>query len=147
MTIPSNRAWKFVYPDMPETGAIRSGLQISPQGQVALVEGNASIRQAIFMLISTIPGERVMLPDYGCNIHRLLFSPNDDTTAGLAIYYIQQALEIWETRIEILKLDAGPCTDISNADAPVTLDIILLYRVRDSQHTDTINLSVNLAGA
>ena len=49
-----------------------------------MVQYNDSIRQAILLLFSTRPGERVMRPDYGCDIHRLVFSPNDDTTAGLA---------------------------------------------------------------
>ena len=47
-----------------------------------------------------------MRPDYGCDIHRLIFSPNDDTTAGLAIYYVQRALDRWEPRVEVLQPDA-----------------------------------------
>ena len=67
----------------------------------------ASVRQAILLLLSTRPGERVMRPTYGCDLHRLVFSPNDDTTAGLAIHYVRQALERWEPRIEVIRLDAG----------------------------------------
>ena len=43
-----------------------------------------------------------MRPDYGCELHRLVFSPNDDTTAGLAIHYVRRALERWEPRVEVL---------------------------------------------
>ena len=41
-----------------------------------------------------------MRPGYGCHLFRLAFAPNDDTTAGLAIHYVRQALERWEPRIE-----------------------------------------------
>ena len=51
-----------------------------------------AVRQSILMLLSTRPGERVMPPDYGCPIHRLVFSPNDATTAGLAIHYVRHSL-------------------------------------------------------
>lgn len=111
------RAWHFVFPDLEEvsagpnppapaeTGA--AGLQLSARGGIDMIEGNTSIRQAILILLFTIPGERVMRPDYGCELHRLIFSPNDDTTAGLAIHYIRRAIEQWEPRVDIVSLDAG----------------------------------------
>ena len=58
----------------------------SARGRLAMVEGNAAVRQAIQMLLSTAPGERVMRPGYGCDLQRLVFAPNDDTTAGLASF-------------------------------------------------------------
>ena len=67
-----------------------------------MVEDDASIRQSLLLLLSTSPGERVMRPDYGCSLRRLVFAPNDDTTAGLAIHYVRQAVERWEPRVEIL---------------------------------------------
>ena len=71
-----------------------------------MVDESGSVRQAILLLISTTPGERVMRPNYGCALGRLVFSPNDDTTAGLATHYVRQALLRWEPRIQILQLEA-----------------------------------------
>jgi hypothetical protein len=82
-----------------------------------------------------------MRPDYGCDLHRLVFSPNDDTTAGLAIHYVRQALERWEPRIEILRLDAG-----ADEIFPERLNIVLDYRLRSSQQRDSMPLSINLSG-
>src|SRR5262245_55772047 len=103
MNTPRFRAWRFLYPelDAPEPSA---GMRFTPRGGIDLAEGNESVRQAILLLLSTRPGERVMRPDYGCLIHRLLFAPNDDTTAGLAIYYVQRALDRWEPRIDVIRL-------------------------------------------
>ena len=106
-----------------------------------MVDDHDSVRQAILLLLSTIPGERVMRPDYGCQLHRLIFSPNDETTAGLAIHYVRQALDLWEPRIEVLRLDAE-----RNDEAPEELTISLEYRVRATQQIDTTTFSFNLLG-
>lgn len=133
------RAWRFVHPDIG-VGAEPPGLRVSTTGGIDMVEEQASVRQAILLLLTTIPGERVMRPDYGCNLNRLIFSPNDDTTAGLAIHWVRQALDRWEPRIVITRLDA----DRNDAD-PGRLDIILEYRLRTGP-TDRLVVSMNLRG-
>ncbi len=134
------RGWQFLLPalDVPEESA---GLQIGPAGRVELVEEDAAVRQAILLLLSTAPGERVMRPDYGCSLRHLVFSPNDDTTAGLAIHYVRQALERWEPRIEIIKLDAGRAEGASER-----LNIELEYRVKVSQRAGRVTFDMDLAG-
>ena len=99
------------------------------------------MRQAVLLLLSTQPGERVMRPDYGCELHRLVFGPNDDTTAGLAIHYVRRALERWEPRIQILRLDAG-----RHPEDPERLNISLEYRVRSTQRGERLAYSLQLAG-
>lgn len=133
------RAWRFVYSneDTPDKPA---GLGLSPRGSIAMVENHESVRQSILLLLSTMPGERVMRPNYGCQLYRLVFSPNDETTAGLAIHYVKQALDLWEPRIEVLKLDAE-----QNVEAPEELLISLEYRVRATQQIDTTTFSFNLS--
>jgi len=108
---------------------------------LVFVEGIQSIRQAIIILLATEPGERVMRPDYGCDLNRLVFSPNDDTTAGLAIYYVRSSIERWEPRIEIMHLDAT-----RGINAPEQLVIDLTYRVKISGEVDEMKLAVNLSG-
>ena len=131
MSAPRYRAWRF---------DALSGISVAP-GHVEMVEGDASVRQAIFLLLSTTPGERVMRPEYGCELQRVLFSPNDDSTAGLAIHYVKQAVQRWEPRVEIVRLDA-----VANRDRPERLDIALEYRVRSSLHVQQLRYSVDLQG-
>jgi hypothetical protein len=71
-------------------------------GRVALVDGEEEIRQAIIMILSTVKGERVMRPEFGCQLHELVFAPSNSATIGLAVYYIEQALGMWEPRIRLL---------------------------------------------
>lgn len=141
MNAPRYRAWRFLHPDLDLVGVGPAGLRVSPSGGISMVQEEASVRQAILLLLSTVPGERVMRPDYGCELHRLVFAPNDDTTAGLAIHYVRRALERWEPRIDILHLDAnrGP-------EEPFRLDISLEYRVRATQRTDRLLFGLDLAG-
>ncbi len=139
MAQPRYRAWHFVHPDFDE-GA--SGLRLSTQGGIEMIEDHLSVRQAILLLLTTRPGERLMRPEYGCHIGRVVFSPNDNTTAGLAMHYVRQALERWEPRIDILRLDAGP-----NPDDPARMDIVLEYRVRSTQQSERLLFPLYLSEA
>ncbi|HSK72530.1 MAG TPA: GPW/gp25 family protein [Pyrinomonadaceae bacterium] len=140
MIVKRYQSWRFIHPDL-EAHEEFAGLSISPTGGIELVAESDSVRQAILLLLSTIPGERVMRPDYGCDLYRLIFSPNDDTTAGLAIHYVGQAIKRWEPRVEIESLDAEP-----NTEDAARLDILLVYHLRATLRTETFMFSVNLAG-
>lgn len=132
------RALRFAHPDFA-IGAGRSGLLVGPTGALAMIEGDDSIRQSILLLLTTRPGERVMRPDYGCELYRLAFSPNDATTAGLAIHYVRRALTRWEPRIDLLHLDADP-----GHDGPDRLEIDLTYRVRRTGRDGRLVFPVDL---
>lgn len=132
------RAWQWV---QPANEREQPGLRLTSQGKIAMVEDAEAVGQSIRMLLSTMPGERVMLPEYGCDLYRLAFEPNDQTTAGLAIHYVRQALERWEPRAEILHLDAGP-----DPEFPERLQIELRYRLRTSMQEGQVIYSFNLAG-
>lgn len=137
------RAWRFVHPDVAvseETGS--AGLQVGPQGRIQMVEGDDAIRQSLIILMSTTPGERVMRPSYGCDLRRLLFAPNDETTAGLAIHYVRRAIERWEPRVEIRSVDAAP--DDSGIDG--RLSIVLEYEVRATRRPGRIVQPLDLTG-
>jgi phage baseplate assembly protein W len=140
MSTPRYRAWRFIHPDL-DTPEAHAGLGLSPRGSIAMVEDHDSVRQAILLLLSTLPGERVMRPEYGCQLYQLIFSPNDETTAGLAIHYVRSALDLWEPRIDVLQLDAG-----RNPENPEQLTITLEYRVRATQQIDTTTFSFSLSG-
>lgn len=149
MSVNKIRAWHFVHPDLDEPDphaaaagrASVAGLRVSPVGGIALVDDADAVRQALLLLLSTMPGERVMRPTYGCELFRVAFSPNDDTTAGLAMHYVRRAIERFEPRVEIVDLDAG-----ANPDDPTRLDVTLDYRVRPTRQRDTLVLTVPLAG-
>jgi uncharacterized protein len=131
-------AWRFAFRGLDGPMA-SGGLVISAKGGIELVREADTVRQAILLLISTRPGERVMRPDYGCYLFRLAFAPNDDTTAGLAIHYVRQALETWEPRVEVLRLDAT-----RDEAQPSRLDVHLQYRLRVGTRAEQLKVAVDL---
>lgn len=132
-----DRAFRFVGAGQPEPAG---GLAVTTTGSTSTVEGDEAVRQALVLLLSTSPGERLMRPEYGSHLHRLVFGPNDYTAAGLAIHYVRQAIERWEPRVEIVDLDAG-----ADPDRHTQLNIRLRYRVRASLAVGTIGYPVNLS--
>jgi phage baseplate assembly protein W len=105
----------------------RFPLQLDEQGEVVYAEGEESIQEAIWIILSTAFGERLMHPDFGCGIHDLLFEPNNTSTAGLARFYVEDALQRWEPRIELegVEVQADP-------GMPGLLLISVAYRIRST---------------
>jgi phage baseplate assembly protein W len=83
-----------------------------------------NVRESIFVVLGTAPGERVMRPDWGCRIHDLMFAPNNDETAARAEYYCEEALLKYEPRLEGVK-----CIAVPNKDEPNRLDIRVQYQI------------------
>jgi phage baseplate assembly protein W len=131
-----NRAFRFVGAGQ---AGVPAGLAVTTTGSTSTVDGDESVRQAILMLLTTRSGERLMRPEYGSHLDRLVFGPNDHTAAGLAIHYVRQAIERWEPRVEILDLDAA-----ADPDRPTQLNIRLTYRVRASLTVGTIEHPLSL---
>ncbi len=78
------------------------------RGGVGLSEYEENIRQCVSIILSTRPGERQMLPEFGCRIHDLLFAPNTAATASTVSHYVRSALGRWEPRIEVTGVKSEP---------------------------------------
>lgn len=83
-------------------------LRLSDRDRLSMVENEAEIRQAIQIIIMTSPGERVMRPDFGCEIHDLIFHPANEQTAILAERCVREALRLWEPRIDVENVIVTP---------------------------------------
>ena len=100
-------------------------IQLDEQNEIALAKGEEDIQEAIWIILSTAFGERLMHPDFGCGIHDLVFAPNNTGTAGLARFYVEDALTRWEPRIDLEEVEV-------QAD-PAEQELLLIsvsYRVR-----------------
>jgi len=99
------------------------------KGQIALATDEDSVRQAIWLILSTAPGERVMRPDFGCGIHDLVFAPNSPGTAGQVTAEVRRALIRWEPRIDVLDVETLP-----DQAQPNRLLIVIKYQVRTTNN-------------
>ena len=81
-------------------------VELRPRPGIVMSEAEKNIQQAIWIILATAPGERVMRPDFGCGIHRLVFEVSNSTTVTSIVEEVRQALILWEPRIEVLNVDA-----------------------------------------
>ncbi|MFT4653177.1 MAG: phage baseplate assembly protein W [Patiriisocius sp.] len=100
-------------------------LRLNSSGSLSYVEGEQSIAQSIWVIISTPLRSRIMEPEFGCNIHDYLFAPNTPNTLASIVQGVQRALVRFEPRIDVLDVQAS-----SNSDAPNALMVNVDYRVR-----------------
>jgi phage baseplate assembly protein W len=83
------------------------------------------IRQSIWLILGTAPGERQMLYEFGCGIHELVFQPNTATLRSQLQERVRAALARWEPRVDVLDVRVDTPTDARNH-----LLIRIDYRVR-----------------
>ena len=77
-------------------------------GRLPLVAGPEKVRQAIFTILDTEPGERVMRADFGCGLRRFLMAPNNPATRAGIEREIAQSLARWEPRVQAIAVRVSP---------------------------------------
>lgn len=103
-------------------------VSLDTSSQVALApDPDEGIRQSIWTILATSPGERVMRPDFGCGIHDLVFGVNNAATATAVTSAVREALTTFEPRIDVLDVYAAP--DPAQANVLV---IEINYQVRST---------------
>jgi uncharacterized protein len=76
----------------------------SPTGLMAKKSGVDQIKADMLQLLLTNPGERVMLPDFGVPLNKLIFEFNDTILESTARDMIAAALKKWEPRVVISQI-------------------------------------------
>ena len=94
-------------------------------GGVQMLEEEADIASSLEVLLTTARGERVMLPQYGCNLDELMFESLDTRMKTLMADKVESAILYHEPRIELenVRLD-----DSLELEGVVLIDVI--YRVK-----------------
>ena len=68
---------------------------VDGRGRTAETDEDDHIRDLIYQVLFTNPGERVNRPDFGCGISQLVFMPNSDVLAAATQFLVQGALTRW----------------------------------------------------
>ena len=111
------------------------------RGGISLSKGGGGVDEAIRLILGTARGERRMRPNFGCDIHTLIFAPNNARTWGLAAHFVEEALGWWEPRIEVLDVDPQP--DPGN---PACMNIYINYRIKTTNDKRSIIYPFYLMG-
>jgi uncharacterized protein len=99
-------------------------------GAFTVAADEAAVRRSIALILGTAKGERVMRPDFGSNLHRLLFAPNNGATRAAVEFEVREALLLWEPRIEVLDVAAHAAGERGEA---ILVDIGCRVRSTDNR--------------
>ena len=95
------------------------------QKEIKMISDEEDIESSLHILLSTRLGERVMLPDYGCNLDELLFEGLNRTLITYVSDLIETAILYHEPRIEVISIDISE-TDPLEGKLIIEID----YRIR-----------------
>jgi phage baseplate assembly protein W len=104
-------------------------IQVNEESRISMSEYEKDIKEAIWIILSTSKGERVMRPDFGCGIHEFVFSVMNTATTTLISNSVKEALTLFEPRIQVTKVEVS-----SEAIAEGKLMIDVEYRVRTTNN-------------
>jgi len=82
-------------------------VNVDEKGQIAMSEHEKDIEEAIWIILSTSKGERVMRPTFGCGIHDFVFEHLSIATIKMIEDSVREALTLWEPRIELINVQAS----------------------------------------
>lgn len=115
--------------------------RIGANGKLVWSSGEENVRESICIILRTRPGERIMLPDFGCGIDEYLFEPNNVTTLRRIQDAVRQALTRWEPRITLDDIVVSV-----NPTNPRAVDISVMYTLVATQRREQVNLAVTTQG-
>jgi phage baseplate assembly protein W len=90
-----------------------------------MLEQEADIASSLEILLSTAQGERIMLPQYGCNLDELVFETLDTRMKTLMADKVESAILYHEPRIE---LESVRLDDSRELEGIILIEVI--YRVK-----------------
>jgi phage baseplate assembly protein W len=85
--------------------------EFSKRGNVIMVSAEEDIRQSLFILLSTSPGERVMQPNFGCGLKNQVYENINESTVTILKDMIGRAILFYEPRVILENI----VTDASDA--------------------------------
>jgi phage baseplate assembly protein W len=110
-------------------------------GRVQFAADAEDIREAILLILQTAPGERVMLPTFGCRINELVFAAGNASTLSLAQLYVRDALDEWEPRVQVSSVVAT-----IDPQQPECMEVAVEYLIRDRNRPDNLVYPFYLKG-
>ena len=72
---------------------------------VEMVSDLDDIKESLYILLSTSLGERVLQPDYGCNLHDYMFDSLNNSLIGIIKHHVENAILFFEPRIIAERVD------------------------------------------
>lgn len=99
-------------------------------GEVATVSNEKDIEQSLKILLSTSLGERVMQPEYGCNLNDYMFESLNSTLIGIIRQKVETAILYYEPRIIAESVDVTSDGSFDLIEGKFTITVV--YTIPDT---------------
>ncbi|MCF6350627.1 MAG: GPW/gp25 family protein [Flavobacteriaceae bacterium] len=103
---------------------------IKSQKATKMISEEEDIKSSLHILLTTKLGERIMFPEYGCDLEELLFENLDRTLITFVIDLIKTAILYHEPRIDVLKIDIS---EIDPLEGKLIIEITYIVRATNSR--------------
>lgn len=91
---------------------------------VKMLQDEDDIKSSLEILLSTRLGERVMVPDYGCNLDELMFKPLNVTLKTFVIDRIKTSILYHEPRIDVKTISIDPTNELEG-ELLINIDYVI----------------------
>ena len=82
-----------------------------------------AIKNSLINLFNTVPGERVLLPDYGADLRKFVFEPVSQSTGEQLGAYIKTSIQKWEPRVSVASLSIVGYEDTQQYNINLALEV------------------------
>lgn len=111
-------------------------------GRFGFVQSDQCLREALWNVLMTSPGERLMRPAFGAGLNQWIGQPNTPSTRQLIAASVAAAVAKWEQRVSVVDVDVG-----ADATDAARVNITLSYTARGlPAPPQQLSLSLTLGG-
>ncbi|MCB1947899.1 GPW/gp25 family protein [Nitrosomonas sp.] len=108
--------------------------QFSQNGTVKRVTAEDDIRESLYILLSTNPGERTMQPTYGCGLKAHVFEEIDEAEITVITDLIRRAILFFEPRIIVERIDVDTENENDRLNGLIKIQITYIVRSTNNRH-------------
>ena len=108
-------------------------------GRSATAGADDHVRDMIYQVLFTNPGERVNRPDFGCGLLQTVFAPNSEALAAATQFLVHGALQRWLS--EDITVE-----DVTVENQEERLVVEISYVRRDTGRRETASFSADVSG-
>lgn len=113
------------------------------EGRVALVEAKEDIDQSLSILLSTSLGERVLRPEYGCNLKDFQFEPMNPSLIGFLRDLVKTAILYYEPRIKVDRIEITEADSFEAIQGMLRISIDYFIREANSRFNFVYDFYLN----
>ena len=110
---------------------------LDARGRSAETGADDHVRDLIFQVLFTSPGERVNRPDFGCGLKQLVFMPNSDVLATATQQLVQGSLQRWLAEvIDVERVEVQP------VDSKLEITVVYVRRGDGQRREDRFSQGI-----